>query len=601
MGPKNCNIMHSNTISKFIKTGLIFLSLAGYIIGLLLVLSLEPVTTILGIVLLFFLCCNSYPKIRNNKLINHLYNSVIYVSLLMLFLYISKVLIWFEIVSGNLRFLDVLIVLFAFILDLVLVAKIISVRSNWNTLFFKCDEILSWKTILKEDLFFMFYFTFMGSWAVPIIVFQISDAVSGFEFNTKLLSLIVIWTLFIIIILFELLFFCLLLLNKVKNTKCGYSRQSICNSIKFQFTNSKLLLVFILILSIIFARFVSEQINSVLLGTTTIFDWGLFITSIIVIFVLFIYFIVSINSLIFKYFGVDYDIDIKDDIRIFIICIFLFINGVYLSKYLAIVSVYWHLEIPDPQFEVLLQQLCTLSGGISFYDNTIINITTFLSFLTISTVFTVIIYLIFLHYILKKHSLKLWNFDQIASGRVHAPLGPAGQEIIRKVFSKPLKNSNFIKYFSYFNYMFPLCTTFVLSLLVTYLLVGDSLFGKNAFMIFVFKYQYVFSAYAIFWILILGIFEEVQKIHKYKVTDFMGKKIYTNMVNYTGVYLSITISCSIVIFTRNIYIILNKYGNVLVPESIQTAHLVILLVTSGYIILILSKKLEEIFMKEIEE
>ena len=140
-------------ISKFIKIGLIFLYLAGSILGLLLVLSLEPLTTILGIVLLFLVCCNSYPKVRNNKLINCIYNSIIYVSLLMLFLYVSKVLIWFKIVSGNLRFLDILIVLFAFILDLVLVAKIISVRSNWNTLFFKCDEILSWKTILKEDLF----------------------------------------------------------------------------------------------------------------------------------------------------------------------------------------------------------------------------------------------------------------------------------------------------------------------------------------------------------------------------------------------------------------------------------------------------------------
>lgn len=91
MGSKNCNIMHSTTISKFIKTGLIFLSLAGYILGLLLVLSLKPFTTILGILLLFFLCCNNYPKIRNNKLINYLYNIIIYVLLLMLFLYVSRV------------------------------------------------------------------------------------------------------------------------------------------------------------------------------------------------------------------------------------------------------------------------------------------------------------------------------------------------------------------------------------------------------------------------------------------------------------------------------------------------------------------------------
>jgi len=116
----------------------------------------------------------------------------------------------------------------------------------------------------------------MGSWAVPIIVFQISDAVSGFEFNNKLLILIIIWTLFITIILFELLFFCLLLLNKVKNTKCGYSRQSIGNSIKFQFTNSKAVLIFILGVSIIFAKYTSEQINDVLLGNINSFDYDVY-------------------------------------------------------------------------------------------------------------------------------------------------------------------------------------------------------------------------------------------------------------------------------------------------------------------------------------
>jgi len=112
----------------------------------------------------------------------------------------------------------------------------------------------------------------MGSWAVPIIVFQISDAVSGFEFNNKLLILIIIWTLFITIILFELLFLCLLLFNKVKNTKCGYSHQSIGNSVKFQFTSSKLLLVFILGVSIMSANYTSEQINNVLLANTNVFD-----------------------------------------------------------------------------------------------------------------------------------------------------------------------------------------------------------------------------------------------------------------------------------------------------------------------------------------
>lgn len=601
MGSKNCNIMHSNTISEFIKTGLIFLSLAGYIIGLLLVLSLEPITTILGIVLLFFLCCNSYPKIRNNKLINYLYNLIIYVSLLMLFLYVSKVLIWFKIVSGNLRFLDVLIVLFAFILDLVLVAKIISVRSNWKTLFFKCDEILLWKTTLKEETFFVFYFAFIGSLTVSLIAFQDLDTFSGFEFNNQLLILIIIKTLFITLILFESLFFCLLLVNKYRTTKRGDSCQSMGNSIKFQFINSKLLLVFILFASIIFARFVSEQINDVLLENATVFDWQLFITSFIITLVLFIYFIISLNVSIFEYLGVEYDMDIKGNISIFIICTFLFINGVYLSKYLAIAIVYWPLEIPDPQFEVIVQQLSTLSG-ISYYDPIIIKMMAPCFFLIISIAFAIVAYLIFLHYTLKKYSLEIeWNFDQVASGGVHAPLGQTGQEIIRKVISKPLKNPKFIKYFSYLYYMFWLCTSLILSLVVTYLLVSDSMFGKNTFIIFALKNQYTLVVYFIFGIVLSGIFKEVQKIHKYEARDFIRKQILSEYTKSVLVYLPITISCLIAIFVRNVYQISNKHGNILAPESIQVFHCVIFLYTSGYVLLIVSKKLEEIFIKEIEE
>ncbi|KAF5417223.1 MAG: hypothetical protein C5S48_00760 [Candidatus Methanogaster sp.] len=146
--------------------GVSILSLAGYIIGLLLILSLKPFTTVLGIILLFLLCCNSYSQVKNNRLVNYLYNILIYVLLLMLFMYISRVFIGFKIISGNLSFLDVLIVLFVFILNLVLVAMIISVRSNWKTLFFKCDEILLWKTALKEDTLFVLYFTFIHDFRI---------------------------------------------------------------------------------------------------------------------------------------------------------------------------------------------------------------------------------------------------------------------------------------------------------------------------------------------------------------------------------------------------------------------------------------------------
>lgn len=437
---------------------------------------------------------------------------------------------------------------------------------------------------------------------VSIMAFQILDTCSGFEFNNQLLICIILQTLFITIILFEFSFFWLLLNTKVITNSRDRAREPIGRSVKVRFTNSKVVLIFILGVSIISAKYTSEQINDILLGNINNFDWMMFITSICVTLVLFGYFIISLNSLTFKYFNLKYNIDNKDIINIFIISTFLFINSIYLTRHLAVVFVYFHLEIPYPPFEVVMQQLCTLSGGISFYNPIIINKTIFLAFLTISTVFAVIIYCISLHYTLKKHSLKLeWNFDQMAPSRVYAPLGQTGQEIIRKVFSKPLKNDNFIKHFSYFFYIFCLCTGLISSLLVTYLLVSDSMFGKNAFMIFTFKYYYVVVVYSIFGLILIGIFEEVQKIHKYKARDFISKQILSEYNKYILVYIPITISCSIAVFVRYVYQTSEKYADIVAPESIQVFHCVIFLYISGYVLLIVSKKLEEIFIKEIEE
>jgi len=145
--------------------------------------------------------------IKNNEIINFSYNTLIYFFLLFLFLYLSRVLIWFKIFSGNLSYLNIFTVLFAFLLNLVLVAKIISVRSKWKTLFFKSNDILSWKTILRNEPILMFIITFWNSSLVSIMAFQILDAFSNFEYNNQLLIRIAIITLFTTIILFEISFF----------------------------------------------------------------------------------------------------------------------------------------------------------------------------------------------------------------------------------------------------------------------------------------------------------------------------------------------------------------------------------------------------------
>jgi len=538
--------------------------------------------------------------IKNNEIINFSYNTLIYFFLLFLFLYLSRVLIWFKIFSGNLSYLNIFTVLFAFLLNLVLVAKIISVRSKWKTLFFKSNDILSWKTILRKEPISVFIITFWNSSLVSIMAFQILDAFSNFEYNNQLLIRIAIITLFTTIILFEISFLGLLFIYKEKKTKCDNVNKPIDDPIKFQFTNSKVVLFLILIASITFARFVSEQVNDVLLGSIAL-DLGLFFVFVVITSILYIYFMLSLNVIIFKYLNLDYKIDNKGNTGIFLIIIFLFINGVYFAKYVATAIVYLPSEIPDPLFNEMLQQLCMLSGGISYYDPIIINIMIFFFFLIISVIFAIVIYIIFLYYTFKKHSpeFKLYP-DQTAVGHVHEPLGYRGQKIIRKLFSKFLKNYNFGKCISYFYYMFWFCTPLILSLVVTYFVVSDSMFDKNTFIIFVLKYQYIVGAYCIFGLVLSGIFEEFQKLHEYQVTDFISKKILYEYIKYSFVYTSIITSCLITFYIKNIYQISEKYHNLFAPECIQVVHSIFFLYTSGYILLILSKKTEEIFIKAIE-
>jgi alpha-galactosidase len=126
------------------------------------------------------------------------------------------------------------------------------------------------------------------------------------------------------------------------------------------------------------------------------------------------------------------------------------------------------------------------------------------------------------------------------------------------------------------------------------------MFDKNTFIIFALKYQYIVGAYCIFGLVLSGIFKEFQKLHKYQVTDFISKKILYEYIKYSFVYISIITSCLITFHIKNIYQISEKYHNLFAPECIQVVHSIFFLYTSGYILLILSKKTEEIFIKAIE-
>ncbi len=319
----------------------------------------------------------------------------------------SRVFLWFKIVDGNFNYFNIL---FAFLLDLILFTKIISVRSNWKTLFLKSSDVLSWKKNFRNKPFFWLFLailTFFSSFGVSVI-----PVLS----KSNLLILFAV-TFFNTILTFEFFFFLILFYLKWTGIKHNCSYQFIGDSIKYEFTSSKIILFLILV---------------------TLFFLG-----------------------------------------------------------------------------------------------------------------------------------------RSASGQ--------------------------IKDFSYLYYMLLLWSSLLVSLFITYMLVRDSMFGKNTFKIFMNKYDYYIGASLIFWVLLSWILEEIEKIHKYHVTDFINKNILYEYINYVLIYTSMIISLEIAIFVRDVYQIPLKYGGILAPESIQVINSCFFLIASGYILLKLSKKFEEKIIKAIED
>ena len=102
--------------------------------------------------------------------------------------------------------------------------------------------------------------------------------------------------------------------------------------------------------------------------------------------------------------------------------------------------------------------------------------------------------------------------------------------------------------------MFLLLSSLLFSLVITYILVRDSMFEKNTFFIFINTYDYYIGAAIIFFILLTWIFEDVEKIHKYHVTDFINKNILYEYINYVLIYTSMITSLVIAIFVRDVYL-----------------------------------------------
>lgn len=545
--------------------------------------------------------------IKNNRVIKFIYNISIYIFLLCIFLIVSRVFIWFKIENGNLNYLDILIILLAFILDLILFAKIISIRSKWKTLFFKRSDVLSLRKILRNQPFFLFFLTYMA------FMNSLSVSMTPILYKSNLLIFFVV-ILFNTIIIFEFSFFIIiifLLLFKIEDysiiltsLKYNKNREIIKENIilKFKFIRIcvKLLFVFFSFsFSFYYGMLLSEKINDILLGNFTILNFGsfilLFLTSIS-----FGFFIKNFHELISGYFNLN---KIKIDLKITSIFVFAYIIIVYLTKYLSIVFFYSiNYDPTNELFLSFMESFVTEPEMLIKIEAFVI----FLLFFITTVIFTIVIYTFFIIYNYIIYFSFLQKLEKIRKNEEIFKHETKSQKLIRKLFSKQLQNDKFIKLINYIYYSYYLIGSIIIGIYLLWFLSQDSFFGTNTYIRnFVIGNPFELPMYLIllfiFVFLILNsIFEVCQKKKKYTLTDFIDVRYLKIYFKFVMIYTNIAVASLVYISLKNIYYILEKDGNIIVTKNIQIIEYLVLISVSILIVTYMLDKLKGLLAKELK-
>ncbi|WP_440948334.1 hypothetical protein ACSAZL_08950 [Methanosarcina sp. T3] len=371
------------------------------------------------------------------------------------------------------------------------------------------------------------------------------------------------------------------------------------DSATFQVTNSKIVLIGVLIASIFFAKLGSDQIDDYFLNSAS-FNFDIFFFNLVITLLFFTYFITSLNNMVFKHFKWEHDIDIKSHIYILLWSFFIFINAIYFTKYLAIAMFYYPIEGNDPVTMLYLSNVITPAGKPPLEDPFFIAISTFIDYLIFAIISAVLAYIVFFVQTSKKHILEVLerikkivlNYDNESASSKN-PIS----DVIEKRFSKQFKNEIFVRYFSLFFFIYCIGIPFLCSLVIMYLLVNDVRFNTGAFSITVNKYQYVFGAYIFFMPVFGAIHGQAEKHYKYPLSYFIKRDVWHTFVKYSSIHYSIVDACLIDIFMRGVYQLSKDHGNIAPPESIQTIQSIFFSVfVLGFLSISISSKLEELLI-----
>jgi hypothetical protein len=561
-------------------------------------------------------------SINYKSVIKNIYTIFIYVILIIFFKFTVELFLRAIIASEKLNISNLFLLIVIYFLNIAVLAKIISVRMKW-TLFIKRSKILSWKQTLFRYFPILLPCTFsciIGIYEIHLTILQIMSSYDAhFWANPKLVAIAVIFLIGNYVFSVEILFYITflfdksiyLIFNKTNQFKGNKFEKSKIHRVEsgnisefrfpnlwtFQVTNSKIVLVGVLTVLIFFSKLISEQIDNYFLAPAS-FDLGILLYSALLALLLFTHFIISLNTMVFKHFKWEPEINIKSKILILFFSFFVFINWVYFAKYLSIAMFYYPVDKNDPATTIFLSNMIMPSGKKPLEDSFFIALGTLLNYITIAISSATLAYLVFFAKTSKNHTMKilenikkyiLQNDDKESDNFLN-PISKATE----KLFSKQFKNPTFVKYFSLFYYIYVLGMPFLISLTVLYLVVYDDMFGTSRFSITVNKYLYVLGICFFLNIVFTVFLGQAQKHYQYHLSYFISKNTWRESVKYiVSIYSPIVGSSLVSIFMRNVYRISKEYGNIAAPESIQALQSIFFSVfVFGYLFISISSKLE---------
>jgi len=486
------------------------------------------------------------------------------------------------------------------IIRYLLYSKIILMRSKWRLFSFKFVKEVSWRKLFKNPLNLILIFLYANSSSNGFIkILQLYSSENYLIQNLLLFIIIFITAL----LYFEFGFFVFMLLNsnKVKKIVRNKVREDIRVNLDFRKLLNKGLMALTLIISILFAINLSEQINDILLGNITNLDSRWLLANSIITCFSFYYFIKFLNKECFKYFNVPEDIILKNNISLFLTLI-LFIMAVYYSKYIAIILTY----APPKFFYYTLSYIYSSLSPIIPNGNELLSQYYPILFQTTDdtvkgmyiTLLIILPFLIYLLYLKMKYPSKI---NTILLKKLNETSSPTRQTEVNKTIKKIFSNNKNVKYFLRIQIFFNIIIPFIYSLILTYFLVKSATFNDNSFIFFTINSYWIFFGMVSIMYPLARISQEIQKIHKYKISDYINIKLFKIYLVDMSVYLSIGTSLLITIGAMNAFKILENYGKIIVLQEYQIINLMILLYVSSYFLLHLSRKFEETISEELEK